>query len=215
MSELPYWMTLRRQLHNIAIGGRKGHGKDSFGTYLAMVYDYKLTAFATPLRLKAAEVLRQEQGYTLDEALAELLHPVRKERWRVLLQNIGQEERERDEDHWVKASGISNAVGLNATTDTRYLNEIRAIEKKGGISVFIQARWREVTPAEDPTLSHSSEALGAEAFDLTLAVPRGLNEVIHCYGRFCHALDFPKADQSRVEEYAIWLKSHIEKGQQL
>lgn len=202
-----------RRYHNIAIGGRKGHGKDSLAMYLHLVYGYNITSFATPLKQKAAERLVSEAGLSLDEALRRLNHPKEKEQYRVLLQNIGMEEREADPLHWVKKSGIIQAQGLNVVPDARFENEVDAITRKPGISIFVRARWREQEQAEDPTLQHISEALGPESYTFTATVPRGIEPAINYYERFLSCLCFPAPDEARQEEFALWLAEKIAAGQ--
>ena len=203
-----------RRYHNIALGGRKGHGKDSLGMYLHLVYGYNLISFATPLKQKAAEVLVREAGLTLDEAIRRLNHPREKEQYRVLMQNIGMDERDEDPLYWIKKSGILTAKGLNVATDARFENEVDAVTRKPGISIFVRARWRETEQAEDPTLQHISEALGPESYTLTATVPRGIEPAINYYERFLSALCFPAPDEARQEEFALWLAEKIAAGNQ-
>lgn len=205
--------SIHRRFHNIAIGGRKGNGKDCLAQYLAIVYGYNRVAFATPLRLKAARQLVRDLGMTIDEALRVLEHPAEKEKFRVLMQNIGMEEREKDKDHWVKESGIITAQGLNVVSDARFMNEVLAIERKPGISIFVRARWAEKSISEDATLGHVSEALGPESYNVTATVPYGIVEAVGYYDRLLRRLfGFPKPDEGKIEEFGAWMSEHIERG---
>jgi hypothetical protein len=212
-SDVPLELTIPTRLHNIGVGGRINHGKDICGLYLSTVYGYKVVKFATALREKAIGVLMEQQKMTYDEAFFELTDRRKKDKWRVLSQNVGMSEREADPDHWIKRSGIREARGLNVVTDARFENELDAIERKPGITVFVRSRWRESDIDLNGHLNHVSEALGPESFMFTATVPRGVCEATYYWKRFWCNLGLPEPSQESLEEFAILFQQEIERAE--
>lgn len=134
-------------MENIGIIGKARSGKDTAAAHLVQRYAYTRLAFADPLKEMA---LRVDPWITYsnmsgDDAvrLAMLVEHVGWERAkdnypevRRLLQQIGQAQRELEEDYWLRLllRKVAGAAKLNmpvVVTDVRYLNEARVLRRQG------------------------------------------------------------------------------------
>jgi deoxynucleotide monophosphate kinase-like protein len=133
----------------IGLSGKAGAGKDTLGAALVDGYGFQRVAFADALKdaILAADVWVQwydgfrrirdlvaERGWDKVKTNPEV---------RRLLQNFGQGMRDQDGFVWCRL-GMARADTLCAhgadvvITDVRYINEARAIRKRGGLLVRIE-----------------------------------------------------------------------------
>lgn len=109
----------------IGLSGKKQVGKDTAGHYLDLVYKFKRVAFADELK-KIAEQLSWDGN--------------KDERGRKFLQDLGMVARNYNPDVWIDLAFRRLSVRPDTDfviTDVRFMNEVDAIRKCGGIVVRI------------------------------------------------------------------------------
>lgn len=152
-------------MHDIALMGRAGAGKDTVAEYLVRRYGYTRLALADPVRELALAidpiVVAAEEGYDwgdVPERLSDLVSALgwdtAKRRFpevRRTLQRVGMALRERDQDHWVRIL-LDEYHRLPAerpvvVTDVRFPNEVAALGD------WFTPVWvdRSVVQLDDPT----------------------------------------------------------------
>ncbi|MGW1859354.1 deoxynucleotide monophosphate kinase family protein [Streptomyces collinus] len=134
-------------MHNIALLGKAGSGKDTVAAHLVAEHGYTRLAFADPLKDMALEVnpfvtwvagepirlatLVNNHGW---DRAKEMFPEIRR-----TLQHMGQTVRERDRSFWIRAL-LRAAVQIRGpivVTDVRYLNEYAAMQRAGFSTVRV------------------------------------------------------------------------------
>lgn len=150
----------------IGLGHKARHGKDSAARILMETFKgVQRFSFADDLYA----VCRVLHGMTLKDA--------------PLLQRVGVEYRERDEDVWVKAvyaKLLNERPRVAAITDVRFPNEMAFVRALGGVCWKVERRLLNGEVFIDPSrpASHISEtALEHAAWDRVLVNPDGQPDV--------------------------------------
>lgn len=145
----------------IAFGHKARNGKDTAGTAVVGFYQQKrVLASASGHTLKSFPVAGL---YKFADALYELCRKEygMTEKDAPLLQRVGSEYRDRDQDYWVKAlfKNIPSTTDIAVITDLRYQNEAEYIKSLGGFTVnVIRKHWNgDRYIADDRPASHPSE----------------------------------------------------------
>lgn len=111
-----------------------GYSKVGKDTLCEMLQNYERHAFADVLKQQVTTMLKQI-GIEAD------LWGEDKEDWRDMLVFWGRKMRSRDRDYWVKQ--LYRRIGPDddkrvCITDVRYVNEVRWIQKQGGLIIGIE-----------------------------------------------------------------------------
>lgn len=178
-----------RQRHGslIGVGGRKGHGKDAFAQSLGK--DWLVIAMSDPLyeALLRLDPLVEVSGVSLN--VSKFLQKQCKGDWvvakrnpgvRQMLQRLGTDVVRDliDVDAWVKIMErkvlSSLRSGRNvAVTGIRFSNELKAIERLGGLAVWVERPANDLT--ED---THASEtSLKSEDFQIQVSNSGSLEDL--------------------------------------
>ncbi len=133
-------------MQDVAFMGRARSGKDTAGAFLMGRHGYKRLALADPLKVMALDidpVIPTGHGGTDPVRLSLLVRDVGWEyakthfpEVRRILQNVGQANRDRDPDYWLRflMTQIDGARGFGynvVVTDVRYPNEAVALREIG------------------------------------------------------------------------------------
>lgn len=131
-------------MENIGIIGKARSGKDTAAAHLVQRYAYTRLAFADPLKEMALRVnplipLSSKVHGRLADLVKGVGWEYAKDTYpevRRLLQQIGQAQRELEEDYWLRLllRKVAGAAKLNmpvVVTDVRYLNEARVLRRQG------------------------------------------------------------------------------------
>jgi hypothetical protein len=115
------------------IVGLTGYSKVGKDTLCEMLQNYERQAFADALKSQITSMLKHI-GITAD------VWGEDKEDWRDMLVFWGRKMRSRDRDYWLKQ--LYMRMGPDADkrvciTDVRYVNEVRWIQKQGGLVIGI------------------------------------------------------------------------------
>jgi len=135
----------------ICVAGQMRSGKNVVGEYLCDNKDYVLASFAKPVK----KIFCDAFGKTLDFV----------EEWKVekeppegfskptrqALQFIGDGFRQIKNDVWVEYAMRNNPDNA-CFTDGRYINELKAVRKKGGKNILL---WRPGYENDDPNESEA------------------------------------------------------------
>lgn len=144
----------------IGICGERQHGKD---TVAAILMDLAAENSKDAVRVGMGDALKQEIAECFAPKLAMSVEDIvrqmhttgEKERWRLIMQWWGTEfRRTEDKDYWVNKlnSWVKMAdCNIILIADTRHMNEMAYIVRKGGVLVRVNR------PAMSVTDTHSSE----------------------------------------------------------
>lgn len=169
--------------------GHYGSGKDSAAKFAVDDHGFTRVAFADSLKRVAESIdPHVDDGYLLSEILEwhgwDWDAAKKRPSIRRLLQNLGVAVRQEDEDFWVKAAHIEDALeaGLDVVvTDVRFPNELDHIENLGGTVV------RVVRPGFDGDSHISERALDGYVIP-EVANDGTLDDLRHRVGALVHSL---------------------------
>lgn len=178
----------------IGLAGKMGAGKDHIGAIIEKEWDFQVVKFADPLKRVANELIEDADFFS--EHTKDRFFPQIGMTGREFLQRLGTDVvRNIHPDIWVNALMGWYAPYENwVVTDVRFLNEVAAIKKAGGVVLVIEPPLsNKKTGAE--TLHNSETQLD------NLLLPRIRNYQKEC--RYCHATEVDLINQLRpyIESY--------------
>ncbi len=154
-------------MHNIALIGKARSGKDTAAMWLVRNRSYTRLAFADPLKTLALRVdpivtpVGGDDPYRLAECVRDHGWEYAKDAYgevRRFLQELGQGQREIDEDYWLNLMRpkLNSAEAWNlpiVVTDVRYRNEAEMLRSRG----FKLVRLTRGVPDLGSASAHPSE----------------------------------------------------------
>lgn len=138
----------------LALGGKKGAGKDSIAKLITIGYGYERVALADALKDELSEIYDIERW--------EFDAPIIKELHRSLMKKHGMMRREQDPDYWLKKAHLFSASNV-VVTDCRMENERALVRSRGGVTL-----WVHNADAERVADSHATESATASDYDFVI-----------------------------------------------
>ena len=138
----------------LALGGKKGAGKDSIAKLITIGYRYGRVALADALKDELCELYDIERW--------EFDTPIIKELHRPLMKKHGMMRREQDPAYWLKKAHLFSASNV-VVTDCRMENERALVRSRGGVNI-----WIANDEAERVADSHATESASASDYDFVI-----------------------------------------------